>query len=75
MANARTVTLADGKKVFAFSASDAPPRSISQQRRTKENHSEIQSESDRSLLAIAFAICDERGSASSVHGAGEIVEP
>lgn len=25
MANARTVTLADGKKVFAFSASDAPP--------------------------------------------------
>ena len=25
MANARTVTLADGKKVFAFSSSDAPP--------------------------------------------------
>jgi DNA/RNA endonuclease YhcR with UshA esterase domain len=25
MANARTVTLADGKKVFAFSVSDAPP--------------------------------------------------
>jgi len=25
MANARTVTLADGRKVFAFSASDAPP--------------------------------------------------
>jgi hypothetical protein len=25
MANARTVTLADGKKVFAFSAGDAPP--------------------------------------------------
>ena len=25
MANARTVTLADGKRVFAFSASDAPP--------------------------------------------------
>lgn len=25
MANARTVTLADGKKVFAFSASDNPP--------------------------------------------------
>ena len=25
MANARSVTLADGKKVFAFSASDAPP--------------------------------------------------
>jgi DNA/RNA endonuclease YhcR with UshA esterase domain len=25
MANARTVMLADGKKVFAFSASDAPP--------------------------------------------------
>ena len=27
MANARTVILADGKKVFAFSASDAPPPS------------------------------------------------
>jgi len=25
MANARTVTLSDGKKVFAFSVSDAPP--------------------------------------------------
>ncbi len=26
MANARTVTLADGKKVFAFSLGDAPPK-------------------------------------------------
>src|ERR1700685_1420150 len=26
MANARTVTLADGKRIFAFSPSDAPPQ-------------------------------------------------